>query len=314
VALALEQHGYTVHNQVGTAGFLIDLAVVDPETPGRYLFGIECDGATYHSSRWARDRDRLREQVLRDRGWQVHRIWSTDWFHRKDEQLRKTLAAIDAAKRFVAASEPPAPTETVIEREDDAPIADSGIAITPYSEAEFEVPKEIGLTDIRVDKLAEFARRVIEIEGPVHRTEVARRLSTLWGYSRMGSRIEEAAERSIDFLLRSNTVIDFHGFMSMAGQERPAVRNRGGTRSAGLRKPEFLPPAEVAEAVQQTVTRNFGSTREEAIVAVPRNLGFASTTAKLREVIEARLGDLLVAKVIEVKENRLYMQSARGSR
>src|SRR5205807_1725522 len=60
VAQALQQHGHTIHNQVGTAGFLIDLAVVDPETPGRYLLAIECDGATYHSSRWARDRDRLR--------------------------------------------------------------------------------------------------------------------------------------------------------------------------------------------------------------------------------------------------------------
>ena len=82
VAVALEGLGHEVHRQVGTAGFIIDLAVVDPSKPGRYLLGIECDGATYHSSRSARDRDRLREAVLRDRGWKIHRVWSTDWFHR----------------------------------------------------------------------------------------------------------------------------------------------------------------------------------------------------------------------------------------
>lgn len=310
VAEALQLHGHTVHNQIGTAGFLIDLAVVDPETPGRYLLAIECDGATYHSSRWARDRDRLREQVLRDRGWQVHRIWSTDWFHRRDEQLRKTLAAIEAAQRFGAACEPPVPIEPVIERDDDAPSGDSEIATTPYTEAEFEVPKSASITDIRVDKLAEFARRVIEIEGPVFRGEVARRLCTLWGYSRLGSRIEEAVERSVEYLLKVKSVIESDGFMSIAGQQSLMVRSRSGTRSPGLRKPEFLPPAEVAEAVQQAVTRNIGSTREEVIVAVARSLGFASTTAKLREAIEARIAELLVVKAIEARENRLYLQSS----
>lgn len=314
VAHALEQHGHTVHHQIGTAGFLIDLAVVDPRSPGRYVLAIECDGATYHSSRWARDRDRLREQVLRDRGWQVHRIWSTDWFHRRDEQLRKTLAAIEAAQRFVGSCEPPAPTEPVIERDDDAPSGETEVAATLYMEANFDVPKDAGLTDVRVDKLAEFARRVIEIEGPVHRAEVARRLCTLWGYSRLGNRIEDAVERGIEYLLKARVITDSYGFVSVAGQQSLTVRSRSGTRSAGLRKPEFLPPAEVEEAVQQAVTRNIGSTREEVTVAVARSLGFGSTTAKLREAIEARVVELVSAKAIEIRGDRLYMQLAGGAK
>ena len=76
----LKQDGYQVEIQVGVAGYFIDLAVRDPKNPGRFILGIECDGASYHSSKAARDRDRLREQVLRDRGWKLYRIWSTDWF------------------------------------------------------------------------------------------------------------------------------------------------------------------------------------------------------------------------------------------
>ena len=98
VSRALAAHGCQTCPQVGVAGFFIDLAVVDPSHPGRYLLGIECDGANYHRSRSARDRDRLRSAVLEDRGWILHRIWSTDWFHRPEEELRKTFAAIEAAK------------------------------------------------------------------------------------------------------------------------------------------------------------------------------------------------------------------------
>lgn len=65
VKAALEKHGHTIQTQVGTAGFFIDLAVVDPRLPGRYLLGIECDGATYHSARSARERDRQRQESLK---------------------------------------------------------------------------------------------------------------------------------------------------------------------------------------------------------------------------------------------------------
>jgi very-short-patch-repair endonuclease len=85
--------GHEVHNQVGSAGFFLDLAVVDPVQPDRYLLGIECDGARYHSARSARDRDRPRQSVLEGLGWRIHRIWSTDWFQNPDEELRKVLQA-----------------------------------------------------------------------------------------------------------------------------------------------------------------------------------------------------------------------------
>jgi superfamily I DNA and/or RNA helicase/DNA-binding transcriptional ArsR family regulator/very-short-patch-repair endonuclease len=81
--------GYDVHSQVGCSGYRIDLAVIDPNNPGKYLMGIECDGASYHSSKSARDRDRLRQQVLESLGWNIYRIWSQDWFKRKKFEIEK---------------------------------------------------------------------------------------------------------------------------------------------------------------------------------------------------------------------------------
>ena len=98
VAKRLRERGYEVHDEVATVGKFIDIGIVDPDKPGRYLIGIECDGASYHSARSARDRDRLREQVLTDLGWKLHRIWSTDWFRNPERELERAVEAIERAK------------------------------------------------------------------------------------------------------------------------------------------------------------------------------------------------------------------------
>ena len=98
VCQGLQARGWEVHPQVGCSGYRIDLGVVDPKNPGRYLLGVECDGASYHSSRCARDRDRLRELVLNGLGWQLHRIWSTDFWHDPQRELDRVEEALSKAQ------------------------------------------------------------------------------------------------------------------------------------------------------------------------------------------------------------------------
>ena len=95
----LVKKGVKVKKQVGCSGYRIDLAVIDDKNPGRYILGIECDGATYHSSATARDRDRLRQQVLESLGWNIYRIWSTDWFKNPRKEFEKLLKVIEEAKK-----------------------------------------------------------------------------------------------------------------------------------------------------------------------------------------------------------------------
>lgn len=96
VMSALRESGFEVHSQVGVSGYRIDLAVVHPKLPGKYLLGIECDGATYHSSKYARDRDKIRQDILESLGWKIYRIWSTDWFN---DSKRETQKLIDEIKK-----------------------------------------------------------------------------------------------------------------------------------------------------------------------------------------------------------------------
>jgi len=95
---ALHQAGFESEAQVGVAGFFIDIAVKDPVKPGRYLMGIECDGATYHSAKSARDRDRLRQEVLERLGWRIRRIWSTDWFSNPKGELEPIIRELHELK------------------------------------------------------------------------------------------------------------------------------------------------------------------------------------------------------------------------
>jgi very-short-patch-repair endonuclease len=102
----LARRGLTVHRQVGCGGYRIDLAITDGQS-GRYLLGVECDGASYHSAATARDRDRLRQSVLESLGWRLVRVWSTDWVRNRAAQVAKVLDALEAAKKPLLASAKP---------------------------------------------------------------------------------------------------------------------------------------------------------------------------------------------------------------
>jgi very-short-patch-repair endonuclease len=97
VRLVLADLGHKVHLQVGASGYRIDLAVCHPQREGEYTLAVECDGATYHGTPTARDRDRLRDRTLRSFGWRIHRIWSRDWFRRRAQEIERLQAAVAAA-------------------------------------------------------------------------------------------------------------------------------------------------------------------------------------------------------------------------
>jgi very-short-patch-repair endonuclease len=106
VGAVLAEAGFVAVPQVGVAGYRIDLAVRHPERPGEFALGIECDGRMYHSAQSARDRDRLRQEILVRLGWRIHRIWSVDWFAQPQRERERLLAAVRAAVGAAARSGP----------------------------------------------------------------------------------------------------------------------------------------------------------------------------------------------------------------
>jgi len=97
VAQEIRNLGFIPELQVGTAGFRIDIGIRHPDRPSQYILAVECDGATYHSALWARERDRHRQMILENLGWHFHRIWSTDWFYHRSDEIQKLSFALTRA-------------------------------------------------------------------------------------------------------------------------------------------------------------------------------------------------------------------------
>ena len=208
VANEIRNLGYTVDHQIGSAGFLIDLGVKHPKQAGQYMLAVECDGATYHSALWARERDRLRQDVLENLGWQFHRIWSTDWFYRRKneiERLKTTLINVAAQMEDGITiqgantnDELRVSEETEYENQSEIDVLEIPKLTCPsYQKADFLVQSSMEPHEVPLSKLMEIAQKIVDIEGPIHETEIARRLASVFGKEKAGKRIIEVTKRAL---------------------------------------------------------------------------------------------------------------------
>lgn len=318
VAAALRARGYVVKSQIGSAGFFVDLGVLDPDKPGRFILGIECDGAAYHSSRSARDRDRLRQSVLEAHGWIIHRIWSTDWFRRPQEQLEKTINAIEAAKRSLSEEEYQRSKAifqiSSIERDDTIEIHASVASPkdqTLYEEANFAVDTRKQPHELADGTMSDIVTRIIAIEAPIHETEVVTRVRELWGLQRAGGRIKAKVENGLKIACRTGAVEKNDLFFSIPGKEVIA-RNRIMVNSTTLRKPEFLPPAEIRVAVLGIISDNFGADSQSLATEAARMFGFQNTSALLRSVIETEVEKMINEGIVTLSDGTLSRNQVKA--
>jgi hypothetical protein len=295
VAAVIRSLGYLADPQVGTTGFRIDLGVRHPERPGQYLLAVECDGAAYHAALWARERDRLRQAVLENLGWCFHRIWSTDWFHHRDREVRRLTAALAQSRETKAeglrvrgansADRRPPPVEEPSAQQD-IDIGHIVLTAPAYVRAILAVPANREPHEVPTGQLAELVARVIDIEGPIHRDEVARRITSAFGLSRAGNRIVDATHRAIALAQQRNPALlqDGDFFLMEEQAKAPPVRNRS-AESGAILKAACLPPMEIAAAARRIRLDSGDISRDDLIRAVARLLGFQRIGSDLAEVL-----------------------------
>lgn len=314
--------GYDVKSQIGASGFRVDLAISDPEKPGRFVLGIECDGAQYHSSRSARDRDRLRQQVLEAHGWIIHRVWSADWYLRPQQELKKIEDAFahargvwrdrdEAGERATKVTAVPVSfegerigdTDIVTATVGEAPAAFAAPQRILYAECFFSVNTSVEPHETPVAEMARHVTQIVDFEGPIHIDEIIARIRTLWGLARAGSRIRAAVLNAAELAARRGAIAG-GPFYSIAGKPI-TVRDRSQAASATLRKPEMLPPAEIEAAILRIVDENFGAGRDELIHALSRTFGYAATSAQLRARLNEEIDRLLATRALAEKDGLL---------
>jgi len=188
--------------QWGASQYRIDLVAQHPTRPGRFVLAIECDGANYHSTPTARDRDRLRQQHLEALGWRFHRIWSTDWFMRKDEEIARTLKAFEAAvaqadraDSLGDGSPPTLPKD--LEMPPKGGPRGNGPQV-PQRSPRPAVPPGKAITEYRLGELTALIRWIQSDGRLLTDEEIMQEVVTELGFTRRGARIEATIRRAIE--------------------------------------------------------------------------------------------------------------------
>lgn len=309
VIAALSTKGYVVRPQVGSAGFFLDIGVCDPENHDRFILGIECDGAKYHSARSARDRDRLRQEVLERRGWRIHRIWSTDWWLHRDRELRRTFEAIEqaiAGRGSPRPSEPPPMQPAIIKRENSA---HSKRQVHPNA-YRFANPRiRLGrqqLREVPSHTMADWIQEVVQEESPVHFEEVVRRIREKAGLERAGEAIRDAIRQGTQYAVGEGKVVWDGDFLWHERIHPVSIRNRADFPSA-QKKLELVHTAEIKAVITEVVRESFGIARQDVGVSAARILGFERATDGMRERTDSLIDELLREQVICERNGRLQL-------
>lgn len=148
----------------------------------------------------------------------------------------------------------------------------------------------------------------MEIEGPIHREEVARRVTSLWGQQRTGARIAEAISKAVEEGIRAGLLRADADFVTHSDRTAVPVRSRTGVTSASLKKPEMIPLSEVRQAILYLAAEHVGVGRDEIPLMVARALGFKATGAKMKDTIEVVLERMVKENVLDLRDEKLFLR------
>ena len=333
----LIKNGIDIANQVKSQGFKIDIAVKHPIEKGRFILAIECDGATYHSSRIARDRDKSRQLVLEMMGWQFYRIWSIDWFRNNqiesnrllnhvqsliEKEIKNTDSTTD--QNQVSNDDNQNPNTTLNLKSESKNTEDHQSKITieyqknsniedqfeRYEPFEGEVILHYPLHEYwQLDALLE---KIIQLEQPIHSELLLTRVRKLTGIRRAGQRIRHHYEYNLSILEKDFDLKTNHSFLYFDDQyETPStnglIRKRNDLpRDESLF--EFISKHEIQNAILFYLDKSYGSVQfEELSSGVCKIFGYSRVTSQISDVISKERFNLIDNEFIQDENGMLSL-------
>jgi len=300
----LVSKGYKVKTQVGCSGYRIDMAVVHPNLPGIFVLGVECDGATYHCTRTARERDRLRQTVLEDIGWKIFRVWSTDWVKDPRSEGEKLILAVEKAladymepKLFEQAIEenpiaPKASEEKVFETVED--LLNKTYNFVEYEEANIY---EIAISKDTTAYLKEVFKYVIGLEYPIHYENLSKRLTPILGVQKATSSIQGKILWFVENHLKNEIIKVDEFFYAPANYDEIIVRiPKPGDK---VRPINYISTTEIAEAMYCVASKCYGIKAEDLFVATSREFGFNRTGSNITNSMQIAYNYLFKSERIQ---------------
>lgn len=308
----LKSNNYEMHKQIGCAGFRIDMAVVDQRQPGRYLIGIECDGAQYHSSKVARDRDRLRQQILKGLGWRIHRVWSTDWYRDSAATKRVLLDEIEKAK-LLPLPEPvksqPIVTVPVSSPENTDPVP--AVASKPIQKnepnsaiPEYQITVSLyirqDLDSMTEQELLGAVREIVDREAPIHFDELYQRIKDLSGIPRFSKRYRDTIDRICRIGAARNAFAIRQNFLWPVVTPQNVLRRRKPEHSVDI---DWICNEEINQAINYILKHQYATTRDDLIVSTLKIFGLQRRTEKALLRIGSMIDSKIKTEELEVRKD-----------
>lgn len=293
--------GFLIATQVGCSGYRIDMAVRHPTLTGVFVLGVECDGATYHSSRTARDRDRLRQIVLEDIGWKIYRIWSTDWI--KDPQTEGERL-IEAIERAISTYEEPARVSEQIAGDDkhlfyeDIDLSnnlkpDSGFGFEEYKDA---ILSEVPRNSNPVEYIAGIIMHIVDIEYPIHFEYICKKLAPVLNNQRATSKIRD----HVAFILKTELkgkIIREDDFLQPVNKNNIVARFSPPYETS--RPINYISPKELAQALLLVAKKSYGIKMEDLLISTGRELGYKRITEGISESLKDVFNSLILTEKLK---------------
>ncbi|MFZ5944439.1 MAG: DUF4011 domain-containing protein [Bacillota bacterium] len=279
----LDRKGYKLATQVGCSGYRIDMAVKHPTISGQYVIGIECDGAAYHSARTARERDRLRQAVLEDMGWKIHRIWSTDWIKDPVTEGHKLIDAVESAiNNYAEESEPDsqmplsqAESEFLSINEKESGASSDNI-VNPYG---FEKQAFTNFSSLPRNasgylSMGDCIKAVVNNEYPIHYELLCKNLAPLLGNEKATVKVRG----EVDYALKSLKGVVRNGdFFYPSDYTKVIPKATGNTRPIN-----YISTDELAEAMLVIVSNSYGILKDSLLQSTAREYGFARSGDRIQ--------------------------------
>ena len=302
----LRANGFEVDTQVGCSSFRIDLGLKRPGTSD-YVLAIECDGATYHSSRNARDRDRLRQEILESMGWKFYRIWSTDWFKNNAVEKERLL---EAAKKALSEE-----TTKNIKGSNDTSIIDD-VEDNLQSEIQFEeeakqkhlqFPKYVLADEYEVlsrsRTFQDFIHGILEIESPLSEDWLLKRI--VWYFNR--EKVTSVVQRDFNsrmYACNTKGIIRRNGFLYLSDQQQYVLRVPADKETK--RDIKIIALEEIAAGLYAFIKHNVSVEKEGLYRSLAKELGFSrvadNITARFDEALD------LLRNVVEINGNIITLK------
>ena len=297
----LDSQGYKVSTQVGCSGYRIDMAIKHPSLSGIFVLGIECDGATYHSSRTARERDRLRQDVLEAMGWRIYRIWSTDWIKNNAEEKQRLLKAVEYAISTYKSGFYVEQEKTGQEEQNMfVSVTEKTTEADAFEFAEYE-EYDIANCDKRYLSLKGLLD-MVHLEQPVHFDVICQRFCPLFGYEKVTPTVQNKIKSLLATGCRNFS--QANDFYCIKGEE-----DMYKVRIAGTRQIKYISPEEISKGMVQILNHSIGMTKENLIKDTVRLFGFKRAGSNIGESLDKVFNYLISKKKIYIKECKVYLQT-----